>query len=152
LFDWFRRLVTERKALDTTSAWALLFPGYQTASAISVTDANIMTCPAARGAVAVLAESVAQLPLHLYRRGSDGGKERALAHPLYPILNSAANDWTSSYEWRRSMMVALLMTGHAFSYINRSRADGAIVELIQLDSRAVQVDTDDVTGEPRYWN
>ena len=98
-----------------------------------------------------MAESVAQLPLHLYRRDSDGGRDRADDHPLYPILLSAANDWTSAFEWRRSMMVALLLHGHAFAFINRSRATGEIVELVQIPSHAVSVETDDITQEPSYW-
>ena len=133
-----RFLRPETKALDVNSAWALLFAGYQTAAAITITEHNVLSCPPARAAVAVLAESVAQLPLHLYRRDSDGGRERADDHPLYPILLAAANDWTSAFEWRRSMMVALLLHGNAFAFINRSRATGEIVELVQIPSHAVR--------------
>jgi HK97 family phage portal protein len=150
MLEFVRRLF-EKKELNPNNAWALLFPGYQTASSISVNERNALSCPAARAAVAVLAETVAQLPLHLYRRDADGGKDRATDHPLYQILLSAANDWTSAFEWRRSLMVALLMHGHAFSFINRSRATGEIVELIQIPSHAVSVEVDDVTQETSYW-
>jgi HK97 family phage portal protein len=150
LLNFLRRFLPETKTLSVDNAWALLFPGYQTASAISVNEHSALQCPAARAAVAVLSESVAQLPLHLYRRDGDS-KDRAVDHPLYPILLSAANDWTSAFEWRRSMMVALLLQGHAFSFINRSRATGEIVELVQIPSHAVSVEVDDVTQEPSYW-
>ena len=46
------------------------------------------------------------------------------------------------------MMVALLLHGHAFAFINRSRATGEIVELVQIPSHAVSVETDDVTRSP----
>ena len=48
-------------------------------------------------------------------------------------------------------MVALLLHGHAFAFINRSRATGEIVELVQIPSHAVSVEADDVTQEPSYW-
>jgi HK97 family phage portal protein len=104
-----------------------------------------------RGAVAVLAESVAQLPLILYRRGDDGSKERATDHSLYGILHDQANDWSSSFEFRQHLMVDLLLHGNAFAHIGRSRASGQIVELIRLPPRAVQVDRDDATQEPTYF-
>ena len=38
-----------------------------------------------------------------------------------------------------------------FAFINRSRATGEIVELIQISSHAVSVEIDDITQEPSYW-
>jgi HK97 family phage portal protein len=149
LLRWFRGLL-ESKALTHANAWALLFSGYGTASSVSVSPDNILKCPAARGAVAVLAESVAQLPLLLYSRGQDGSKERATSHPLYEILHDQANDWTSSFEFRRQAMVDLLLSGNAFSYLNRSRATGQIVELVRIPPSAVVVELDPTTLEPRY--
>jgi HK97 family phage portal protein len=150
LFDWLRSLF-ERKALDLSSAWALVDLGQIAASGIHVSPEISLRCPAVRGAVAVLAESVAQLPLILYRRGGDGSKERATEHSLYEIMHDQANDWTSAFEFRQQMMVDLLLFGNAFAHIGRSRASGQIVELIRLPPRAVQVDRDDVTQEPTYW-
>jgi HK97 family phage portal protein len=147
----FLRGLFERKVLSTATAWPLLFTSHVTASAVAVTEQNVMACPAARGAVAVLAESVAQLPLHLYRRTGEDGRERASDHPLYSILLNAANDWTSAFEFRRNMMVSLLLSGHAFAFVNRSRATGEVVELIQLPTGAVQLYIDDATGEPHYF-
>jgi HK97 family phage portal protein len=146
-----RWLGLETKVLDTSNAWALIDWSAVTSTGLSVTPENALRCPAVRGAVAVLAESVAQLPLMLYRRGDDGSKERAVDHPLYEILHDQVNDWTSAFEWRQAMMVDLLLHGNAFSFVNRSRATGAVVELIQLPARAVQVDRDDATQEPIYW-
>src|SRR5688572_12327391 len=151
MLGFFRRLLPEQKALDLNSAWALIDLGAGTAAGLSVSPETCLRCPAVRGAVAVLAESVAQLPLILYRRGADGSKERATDHPLYEILHDQTNDWSSSYEFRQQLMVDLLLHGNAFAHIGRSRASGQIVELIRLPPRAVQVDRDDATQEPTYW-
>ena len=42
------RYSPERKALDHSSAWALLFPGDQTAASITISEHNVLSCPAAR--------------------------------------------------------------------------------------------------------
>jgi HK97 family phage portal protein len=150
LLGFLRRLL-EQKTLGLSSAWALVDLGRTAASGIHVSPEVSLRCPAVRGAVAVLSESVAQLPLILYRRGNDGSKERATDHSLYEILHDQANDWTSAFEFRQQMMVDLLLFGNAFAHIGRSRASGAIVELVRLPPRAVQVDRDEATQEPTYW-
>jgi HK97 family phage portal protein len=151
LLGFLRRLLPETKTLDVTNAWALIDFGQLSSSGIHVSPESALRCPAVRGAVAVLAESLGQLPLILYRRGADGSKERAVDHSLYEILHDQANDWTSAFEFRQELMVDLLLFGNAFAHIGRSRASGQIVELVRLPPRAVQVDRDDATQEPTYW-
>lgn len=124
------------------------FGAAPTASGTAVTPDAAMRCPTFYASVKVIAESVAQLPLHLYRRTADGGKERATDHPLYALLNGQANEWTTSFDFRLSMQVALCTHGNAFAFINR--ASNAIYELIQIPSPAVAVEQDPVTFEPRY--
>lgn len=144
------RALFERKALDVRNAWALIDFGRQTSSAITVTPEIAWRCPIVRGAVAILSESVGQLPLILYERDASGAKSRATTHPLYEILHDAANDFTSSYEFRRDLQVDLLMHGHAFAHIGRSVATGGIVELVRIPPTAVTLDESDL-GEPLYF-
>lgn len=125
-----------------------LFGGSPSAAGVAVTPETAMRCPAVYASVKVLAESVAQLPLHLYRRTADGGKERAADHPLAELLHDQANDWTSATEFRLTMQTALCLHGNAFAFINRT--GGTITELVPLPSPSVAVLTDPVTMEPRY--
>lgn len=120
-----------------------------TASGVSVTTANAMRCPAVFGAVRVLAESVASLPVHVYRKTPDGGRERASDHPLEAILSDAANPWTPASEFRLLMETAHALDGNAYAYVNRDR-DGRVVELIQLETSAVSVARNSKTLEPVY--
>jgi HK97 family phage portal protein len=140
----------EAKALDVNSAWALIDFGRQTASSVPVTADTAWYCPIVRGAIAILSESIAQLPLLVYEVGEDGSKARATDHPLYDLLHDQANDWTSSYELRRDLQIDMLLHGHGFAHIGRSRASGAIVELIRIDPRAVTLDEAD-DGAPLYY-
>ena len=62
------------KALDVSNAFALFDWSNITHSGISLSPENALRCPAAPGAVTVLAEALGQLPLPLYRRGDDSSK------------------------------------------------------------------------------
>lgn len=125
-----------------------LFGAAPTASGVSVTAETALKNSTVYGCVKILSESVAQLPLHLYRRTPDGGKERATDHPLSAILNGQPNDWTSSFEWRLSMQSALCLHGNAYSFINRT--NGEIAELVAIPSNQVSVLSNPLTMEPAY--
>ena len=52
-----------------------------------VDEKSAMQIPTVYACVRLLAESIAALPLQLYRQTDDNGnKEKAKGHPLYPIL------------------------------------------------------------------
>src|SRR5688572_5445234 len=67
--------------------------------------------------VRVLSNPFAQLPLMLYRRLDNAGKERATDHPLYQTLHLRPNPELSSFAWRRLMMVHLATWGNAYNEI-----------------------------------
>lgn len=108
-----------------------------------------MRCPTVYACVKIYSESVAQLPLILYERKSDGTKDRAKQHPLYEILHSQTNDFTDAFNFRLNMQRALCLHGGAFAKINRNTR-GQISELIQIPSENVTVDMDPLTLEPMY--
>ncbi len=64
--------------------------------------------------VRVLAETFAQLPLMVYRRLPNGGKERATDHPLYQTLHSQPNPDMTSFVWRELLMTHLATWGNAY--------------------------------------
>ena len=144
--------MSERKSASVTLtdplAAALLFGSPPTAAGASVTPETAMRVPAVFACVRCIAESVAQLPLILYRRTANGGKERAEDHPLYEILGHQWNDWTSSVEARLSMQSALSLHGNAYAFISRSGE--RVVELIPIPPQSVTVTIDTGTMEPAY--
>lgn len=116
---------------------------------VSVTPDTAMRCAAAYGCIRVIADAVGQLPLVVYRRTGEGGKDRAQDHALYELLHDQPNEWTSAFEFKARMQSAALRYDQgAFAYINR--VGGEIVELVQLDSAKVSVDSDPLTREPVY--
>ena len=55
-----------------------------------VTERSAMQMTAVYSCVRILSEAVAGLPLHLYRYKENGGKEKAIDHPLYHLLHDKA--------------------------------------------------------------
>ena len=93
--------------------------------------------------VRLLAETVAALPLHLYRYTDGGkGKESAFDHPLYRILYRQPNDEMSSFIWRETMMTHLLLWGNAYSQIIRDGRNN-VLGLYPLLPENVEVDRDE---------
>lgn len=91
--------------------------------------------------VQVLAEDVAKLPLIMYRRKDNGGKERATDHPLYWLLHDQPNSWQSSYDWRSQSQAHIELRGNAFSHVVRYRNE--VRELIPIPPSDVTVEQDD---------
>lgn len=149
MFDWVRRGAAknadEVKALDY-AALAEIFGVVPTITGDSVSVETAMTVPALFGTVKTISESVAQIPLMLYRRTGDT-RERATDHPVYPLLHDMANAWTPAYEFRLSMETAALLHGNAYAWIGR--AGGEVKELVQLPSQNVTVEKL-TSGEPIY--
>ncbi len=88
-----------------------------TAAGMSVTADNAMRVAAVYSCIRVLAETLAGLPLIVYRRKKGGGKERATDHWLYRVLHSAPNDWMTSFAWREMGMAHLCLRGVSYSQI-----------------------------------
>lgn len=88
--------------------------------------------------VRVIAETTASLPIILYRRRADGGKDRAEGDPLYDLLRYKPNPFQTSMEFREQMMTHALLRGNAYAKIVRDSA-GFIIELLPLDPDAMTV-------------
>ncbi len=70
---------------------------------------------AAWACVRIISESVAGLPLPIYRMRPDGGKERDSTHPLYDTLQYQPNEWQTAQQWRQQMTTAALLRGCGYS-------------------------------------
>lgn len=79
--------------------------------------------------VTLIADNVAQLPLHLYRK-TEEGRQKAFKHPLYEILNRKPNEWQTPFEFYQFLLLSLLLRGMACAYI--VRAGGKIKSLLPV--------------------
>ena len=144
--------IFERKSASGTLAdpWAAMLLGgaAPTAAGISVGPETALRCSPAFGCIRIISETVQQVPLHLYRRLQDGGRERATDHPASRVLRQP-NDWTSAAELKLLIGMHLATFGNSFCWIGRD-GEGNPAELIPLDPRRVSVAIDDRTMAPVY--
>lgn len=136
---WFRGRDAPK---DSTagSSYRFFFGG--TTSGKAVTERSAMQMTAVYSCVRILAEAIAGLPLHLYRYGEDGSKEKALDHPLYALLHDEPNPEMTSFVFRETLMTHLLLWGNAYAQIIRN-GKGEVVALYPLMPNRMTVDRDE---------
>lgn len=114
-----------------------------------VDEKSAMQISTVYACVRLLAESIAGLPLHLYRyTGKNGEKEKAAEHPLYKVLYRQPNPEMTSFVFRETMMTHLLLWGNAYAQIIRDGKNG-ILGLYPLSPENVEADRDE-SGEIYY--
>lgn len=86
----------------------------------NVNEFTAMQTTAVYACVRILSETLAALPLQLYRYTA-GGKERVYDHPLYHILHDEPNPEMTSFIFRETLMSHLLIWGNAYAQIIRDR-------------------------------
>lgn len=97
----------------------------------NVTPGKAESLSAVYACVSAISETIASLPLILYRRTDDEGRERASDHPLYKVLHSEPNELQSALEFREMMQASVLLRGNAYAEIKRGY-DGQVRALLPL--------------------
>ena len=82
---------------DRTSGSAYSFFMGGSTSGKRVNERTAMQMTAVYSCVRILSEAVAGLPLQFYRYTADGGKEKAVDHPLYFLLHDEPNPEMTSF-------------------------------------------------------
>ena len=125
-----------------------------------VDEKSAMQIATVYACVRLLAESVAQLPLRLYRVTGDDGQEKAKNHLLYRILYREPNPEMTSFSFWEAVMTHLLLWGNAYAQVVRD-GKNSILGLYPLLPENVEIDrtekgelyyiyhayTDEVPGE-----
>jgi len=124
----------------------------RSSTGLSISPEQALRVSAVYACVKVLSEDMAQLPLILYRRTIKNGKEakeRAVNHPLYPLLHSRPNKAMTSFNFREMLTGHNCLRGNSYAYINRV-GGGRVFELIPLSPDCVSVHRDPSTWEVNY--
>jgi len=119
--------ILEKRSLTSSvkepSEWLLdLLGGRKSAAGIQITPNTALYSSAVYACVRVLAETVASLPLNVYRFLQGGGKEKAKEHPLYPILHRSPNSEMTSFELRETLQGHLALRGNAYCEVEWNNA------------------------------
>ncbi len=127
---------------ELDAAMDLAINGAPTHSGVAVTGENAMNFSAVFCAVNIIAGSIASLPLQLYRRVGDGGKEPFREHPLFDLLHNQPNPEMTSYVFREILQQHLLLTGNAYAEIMLDLR-GTPAELWPMNPAAIKLRRDD---------
>ncbi len=130
------------KPQNATSGSAYRFFTGGSSSGKNVNERSAMQMTAVYSCVRILSEAVASLPLHVYKYNDEGGKEKAVNHPLYFLLHDEPNPEMTSFVFRETLMTHLLLWGNAYAQIIRN-GKGEIIALYPLMPNRMMVDRDD---------
>ena len=145
LFDIFRRKET-RDSFVNQSGLNLF---RNTKSGIRVTEENSIGLTAVWAAIRLLSETIASLPLCVYKMDKNGSKHLDYANPIYKMLSTSPNTKYTSYTWRETFMNHLLLWGNAYCYINRNGAARPI-SLELMNPREIKPFVNEDDGEVYY--
>jgi HK97 family phage portal protein len=118
------------------STYSFFFGG--TASGKTVNERTAMQTTAVYACVRILAETIASLPLNIYR-STGNGKEKAIDHQLYYLLHDEPNPEMTSFVFRETLMSHLLLWGNAYAQIIRD-GRGKVLALYPLLPDRMTVD------------
>jgi len=109
---------------------AYLWGGRSSIAGVVVTDETAWKVSVVNACTRILAESVASLPLGVFKVLEGGGSKRDRGSNIDRILSIKPNKWQTSSEWRGMMMVHAVRRGNAFSL--KIKIADEVVELIPL--------------------
>lgn len=136
--DLFKRRPEHRAmTLRDPDGW-LELAGSRTRAGVVVSPNSALGHPAVLGAVRLLAELTASLPIIVYERTRDG-RRRAEEHPVYRLLHDEPNPIQTPFVFKETLALHLLTHGRAVAQI--VRADGRPVALWPIHPTRVSLDT-----------
>ena len=136
------------QVVDSVRDSGSLFMFGTAASGERVDERSAMQIATVYACVRLLADSVAQLPLHLYKADEANGQEKAKDHPLYKILYREPNPEMSGFSFWEAAMTHLLLWGNFYAQIVRDGKND-VLGLYPLLPENVEIDRDE-HGELYY--
>jgi HK97 family phage portal protein len=121
----------------------------QSQAGILVTPKTALQTSAVFACVRVIAETIGSLPLKIYSRRADSGKDEATNHPLYFLLHDSPNYWQTRQEYFETVSGHLCLRGNAYSFIQRNNGN-AITALIPLNPDRMELEVDGDSQEPIF--
>ncbi len=136
----FTRFTRARDKPQNAVSEALTFFMGSSLSGKRVNERSALQLTTVYACVRVISETIASLPLHVYR-STGTGSERAPDHPLYHVLHDEPNGEMTAMQLRETLMSHILLWGNAYAQIIRN-GRGQVLELYPLLPDRMRVDRD----------
>lgn len=122
--------------------------GSRANSGVRVTQQTALNYGPVYACINVIAGTVGKMPIKLYRRRTDGGKDEARDHPLWEILHLRPNGEMSAVAWKEAIQGHVLTRGNGWSYIETD-GTGRVTALLPMNPDVVRLDRTKA-GKP-FW-
>jgi HK97 family phage portal protein len=137
-----------RASVKTSDPYLAEFFGMRGGNSDYVNPDRASGIATAQACISIISQSLASVPLSLYRKTANGGRDKATDYPLYEVLYDRAADAISAFELREMLAASLLVHGNAYA-LKIWNGRGQVVELRPLDHHNVAVERLE-SGRLRY--
>ena len=148
LFDFFRREKRDSGEvtpnIDDVLLRALI-------SGSEIDEETAMSIPALAGSVKFISETVAALPIRLYRDAPETQEAAEITDDeRLTLLNDDGHDLMNAYEMKRAVIRDMLLHGAGYMHIERRMNRAAGLRYVDRRSVAVMVNSDPIFKEAEF--
>ena len=106
------RVLRSISVSDDGNHWSGMSQSFQTIAGVRISPESALGITAVFSAISVIATDTASLPIGIYQRRADGGRDEVRSHPNFELLNVSPDDETTAMRWRQALM------GHTLGWGN----------------------------------
>lgn len=141
-FQWLKTITRsnplENPEIPLGNAYDLLVNN-SSATGVAINRQTVLGNPAIFRAVNLISQSVAKIPLVLYRRGQDDSRQKASNHPAYRLLLKSPSELYHAHTFKQTIQAHALLFGNGYAYVVRDEL-ARPVELLILDPEYTTAD------------
>lgn len=151
---WLNRINPFRNGTATLAnpdQWLVdaILGGMSSAAGVTVTPLKALGVSTVFACVNRVSQSVATIPLKLYRSLPGGGRVEATEHPLFSLLHDSPNPEMTSGDFRRAVQSHLSLRNNGYALIVRNGL-GQVSELWPIDYADIQLRRNVTTQSLEY--
>jgi HK97 family phage portal protein len=128
-----------RDAVNTSDPSLAEFLGQRSGAAGFLDPSRASGTAVALACISAISQNLAAIPMNVYQRSENGGRERATNHPLFGVLHDRFNDRMTAFEGREYLVASLITTGNAYARVETNQR-GQVVALWPLNPALVAVE------------
>lgn len=125
------------------------YGGKSSTSGVNINEDTAMRFSAVFACVRVLSETIAAMPIKVYKRRPNGGRDIAYNHPLYRILHDEPNEEMTAFKLQETMQSHLVLSGNAYAY-KEIDGRGRVKSLKLLNWENIMPERNKKTGKIEY--
>ena len=140
ILDFFKRSTDSTESTESTDN---NINPYITEIIEKISKDNLLAMPTVTGCVEILTNTIASLPIELYKISGDSVKPVKEDNRV-TLLNDSTGDLLDAFEFKKAMLTDYLLHGSAYGYINRRLNDVTSIHYIDRKFITVMSNTDPI--------